>query len=39
MSNKIIFIKNAKQYVKNIKNNLDIANICNKTAKEVYKGD
>lgn len=39
MNKKIIFIKNAKSYLKNLKNNLDIANMLNHNTKEVYKGE
>lgn len=39
MKNKIIFIKNAKSYLKNIKNNLDIANMLKHNSKEIYKGE
>lgn len=39
MNNKTIYIKNAKEVVDNIKNNLIIAKIANKNTKEYYKGD
>ena len=37
--NKIIVIKNAKELINNIKNNLIVANLCNKSTQEIYKGD
>ena len=36
---KIVFIKNANKYVKSIKNNLNIANICKRNTPEIYKGE
>lgn len=38
--NKIIKIKNAKEYIDNLKNNIILTNICRKnTHKEIYKGE
>jgi len=39
MKNKLTKIKNANQLIKNLKNNIKIANICNKKQKESYKGE
>lgn len=39
MKNKIIKIKNTKDYIINLKNNINIYNICKKTILETYKGD
>ena len=39
MKIKATFIKNANDFVKNIKKRLIIAKICQKPKKEIYKGD
>ena len=39
MNNKIIKIKNAKDYIKNIKKHISLANICQKNAKEIFEGE
>jgi len=39
MKNKIIKIKNAKNYIIDLKNNLNLCNICKKHTIEYYKGD
>lgn len=39
MHNKIFNVKNAKLFIKDIENNLKLANICKKTIKHTYKGE
>lgn len=39
MSNKIKYIKNAKLFIENIKNNIKIANIYPRTIKQKYEGE
>ena len=39
MKNKFIYVKNAKNIINNIKNDIMLAKIIQKPTKEYYKGD